>query len=98
MGRFFPVYIHSWLSGQFSGSQAGYGTTFRSTGGYQKAGTSSLRGLLEGSLQLVSDFIGARRNIDLDFLHKKTTKKFENHQRSFNFRTFKNINLVTLTL
>jgi hypothetical protein len=43
IGRFFPVYIHSRLSEQFSGSQAGYGTTFRDTGGYQKAGTSSLK-------------------------------------------------------
>jgi hypothetical protein len=42
IGRFFPVYIHSRLSEQFSGSQAGYGKTFRDTGGYQKAGTSSL--------------------------------------------------------
>jgi hypothetical protein len=42
-GRFFPVYIHSRLSKQFSGSQAGYRTTVRDTGGYQKAGTSSLK-------------------------------------------------------
>jgi hypothetical protein len=28
IGRFFPVYIHSRLSEQFSGSQAGYGKTF----------------------------------------------------------------------
>jgi hypothetical protein len=34
IGRFSPVYIHSRLSEQFSGSQAGYGTTFRDTGGY----------------------------------------------------------------
>jgi hypothetical protein len=31
IGRFFPVYIHTLLSEQFSGSQAGYGTTFRET-------------------------------------------------------------------
>ncbi len=42
IGQLFPLYIHSRLSEQFSGSQAGYGTTFRDTGGYQKAGTSSL--------------------------------------------------------
>jgi hypothetical protein len=42
IGQFFPVYIHSRLSEQFSGSQAGYGTTFRDTGGYQKSGISSL--------------------------------------------------------
>jgi hypothetical protein len=42
-GPFFPVYIHSRLSEQFSGSEAVYGTTFRDTSGYQKAGTSSLK-------------------------------------------------------
>jgi hypothetical protein len=40
IGRFFPEYIHGRLSEQFSGSQAGFGTTFRDTGGYQKAGTA----------------------------------------------------------
>jgi hypothetical protein len=30
------VYIHSRLSEQFSGSQAGFGTTFKGKGGYQK--------------------------------------------------------------
>ncbi len=39
----FPVYIHSRLSEQFSGSQAGYGTTFIDIGGYQKDGTRSLK-------------------------------------------------------
>jgi hypothetical protein len=43
IGQFFPVYIHSRLSEQFSGSQSGYETTFRDTGGYQKARTSSLK-------------------------------------------------------
>jgi hypothetical protein len=42
-GKFLTVYIHSRLSEQFLGSQAGYGTTFRDTGGYQKAGTRSLK-------------------------------------------------------
>jgi hypothetical protein len=35
--------IQSRLSEQFSGSEVGYGTTFRDTGGYQKAGTNSLK-------------------------------------------------------
>jgi hypothetical protein len=43
IGHLFPVYIHSQLSEQFSGSQAGYGTTFRDTGRYQKAGTSCMK-------------------------------------------------------
>jgi hypothetical protein len=47
IGKFFPVSIHSRLSKQFSGLQAGYGTTFKGTVDYQKAGTSSLKGLLE---------------------------------------------------
>jgi hypothetical protein len=35
------VYIHSRLYEQFSVAQAAFGTTFRNTGSYQKAGTSS---------------------------------------------------------
>jgi hypothetical protein len=31
IGRFFPVYINCQLWEQFSGLQAGYGTTFRDT-------------------------------------------------------------------
>jgi len=37
------VYIQGWISEQFLGSQAAFGTTFRVTGGYRKAGTSSLK-------------------------------------------------------
>jgi hypothetical protein len=51
------------------------GTAFRDTGGYQKAGTSSLKRVTGRNFTLVSDFIEASRNIYLDFLHKKTTKK-----------------------
>jgi hypothetical protein len=43
IGQVFLVYIHSRLSEQFSESQAGFGTTFKGTGGYQKARTSSLK-------------------------------------------------------
>jgi hypothetical protein len=39
----FRLSLHSRLSEQFSGSQFGYGTTFRDTDGYQKAGTNSLK-------------------------------------------------------
>ncbi len=41
------------------------------------------RGLLVGISQIVSDFIEASRNFDSVFLHKKTTKNYENHQRPF---------------
>ncbi len=41
--NFFLVYIHSRFSEQFSESQARFGTTFKATGGYQKAGTSFLK-------------------------------------------------------
>jgi hypothetical protein len=50
-------------------SPAGYGTTFRDTGGYQNARTSLCKGLLKGISQLVSDLIGASRNFYFDFLH-----------------------------
>jgi hypothetical protein len=43
IGQFCQVYIPSRLSEQFSESQVGFGTTFKGTGGYQKAGTSSLK-------------------------------------------------------
>jgi hypothetical protein len=43
IGRFCPVNIHSQLSEQYSGSQAGYRKTFQDSGGYQKAGKSSLK-------------------------------------------------------
>jgi hypothetical protein len=39
--------------------------------------------LLERISQLVSDFIEASRPFVLNFLHKKTTKNYENNQRSF---------------
>jgi hypothetical protein len=45
IGQFFLMFIQSRLSEQFSGSQVGYETTFRDTGGYQKAGTNSLKGV-----------------------------------------------------
>jgi hypothetical protein len=68
------VYIHSRLPENFSESQAGFGTTFKGTGGYQKAGTSSLKRVTGRNFTtvLISDFIVASRNFILDFLHKKT--------------------------
>jgi hypothetical protein len=39
IGRFSPVYIDGQLT--FSGSHAAFGTTFRVTFGYKKAGTNS---------------------------------------------------------
>ncbi len=54
---FLSLYIRSRLSEQFSGSQVGFETTFKDTGGFQKAGISSLKRLLEGMSQLVNDFI-----------------------------------------
>jgi hypothetical protein len=82
------MYIHSRLSEvseQFSGSQAGYGTTFRDTGGHHKAGTSSLKRVtgMNFTMSMVSDFVEASRNFNLDLLHKKTTSNCENHKRSF---------------
>jgi hypothetical protein len=49
------------------------------TGGYRKAGTSFVKGLVEGFLQLGSDFIEASRNFILDVLHKKIAKNCEKH-------------------
>jgi hypothetical protein len=55
-------------------------------GGYQKAGTSSLKSVTgKENSQVVSDFIEASRNFIFDFLHKITTKNFENHKYYFDF-------------
>jgi hypothetical protein len=42
IGQFSLVCIHGRLAEKFSGSQADFETTFRITGGYQKAGTNFL--------------------------------------------------------
>ncbi len=47
-----------------------------------KAAIESQNSSLEGFSQLVCDFIEASRNFILHFLHKKTAKNCENHQRS----------------
>jgi hypothetical protein len=40
--RFSLLYIHGWLSENFSGSKVAFRKTFRVTSGYLKDGTSSL--------------------------------------------------------
>jgi hypothetical protein len=75
------VFFHRWISEQFLESKAGFGTTFKGTASYQKAGTRSLK-RVTGISQLVNDFIESR-NFILDFLDKKTTENCENHKRSF---------------
>jgi hypothetical protein len=66
IGQLFPVYIHSRLSEQFSGSQAGYRRLSESRNKFPS--------LLEGISQLVCDFIKASKNFNLDFLRKKKLK------------------------
>jgi hypothetical protein len=48
-----------------------FGTTFRVTVGYLRAGTSSFKELLEEFSELVCDFKEASRNFILNSLHKK---------------------------
>jgi hypothetical protein len=82
--QFFPVYMQSRLSEQFSGSQAGIGTTFRDTGGYQKAGTSSLKRVTGMNFTItVVSYVEASRNFNLDFHHKKKFLNCENHKLTF---------------
>ncbi len=85
IGQFFLVYIHSRLSEQFSESQVGFWiwTVLEAQAAIRKPEQALWRGLLEGISQLVIDFLEASRNFILEFLHKKTTKKFENQERSF---------------
>jgi hypothetical protein len=60
-----------------------FGTTIRVTAGYQKAGTTSLKGVSGRIFTFSRYFIEASRNFILDFLHKKASKSSENRQRSF---------------
>jgi hypothetical protein len=78
------LYINSQLSNnrtieQFSGSQAVYRTTFKDTGGYQKAGTSSLKRVTGRNFTtaVVSDFIEASRNFYLGVPSQKDNKKLK---------------------
>ncbi len=87
IGKFFLVYIHNRIQEQFLESR----TTFKGTGGYQKAGTSSLK-TFTGRNFRISVFIEASRNFILDFLHKRQLKIVKSaHSKSTvsNFRTFK---------
>ncbi len=99
IGRFFPVYIHSRLSEQFSRLQTGFGTTFRDTGGYQKAGNKLSEEGYWKEFHNYSDFVEASRNFILDFLHKKTIKivLIQKVLLKF-FGPSKNIHLVALFL
>jgi hypothetical protein len=47
IGKFFSSVHSPPVSEQFSGSETDYKTTFGDTGGYQKAGTSSLKRVTE---------------------------------------------------
>jgi hypothetical protein len=79
-------YVHSW----FTGSKAAFGATFRVTGGFQKAGTSSLMRVTGKFSQLVSNFMEAK-------ICEKHQRSFKKH--FFDFRTLNiNIYLVTISL
>jgi hypothetical protein len=51
-----------------------FGTNFRITGGFRKAGTSFLKRVSVMTSQLVSEFIVASRNFLFNFLRKKPPK------------------------
>jgi hypothetical protein len=74
------VYIHGRLSEQFSVSQAAFGTTFRVTGGYRKAGTSFMKRVTGRIFTKVLKRINQK--LYLDFLHKEAAKNCKNYQRS----------------
>ncbi len=91
IGWFSPVYIHGRLSEEFSESQAAIGMTFRVAGNYRKAGKAPWI-LDTGRIFTISKyFIEVSRNFILDFLHKKTAKNGENHQRAFKGSEFAGI-------
>ncbi len=73
---FLCTYIHSRLSEQFSRSQAGYGTTFRDTGSYQKAWTSSLKRVTRRNFTISKWFHRSKQKLLFGFPTQKSTKIF----------------------
>jgi hypothetical protein len=76
------------LSGQFSGSQASFGTTLRGTIGYRKAGWNKLPE--EGHWKDFHNqrFHQSKQNLYFGFISQKTAKKCENPQRSYKKNCF----------
>jgi hypothetical protein len=67
------VYIHDLFTEQFSGSWAAFGTTFRITGGYQKAGTSSLKRVTERILAISKGF-SSKPKLHFEFSSEKESQ------------------------
>jgi hypothetical protein len=83
VGQLSPASINGRFSEKFSGHRRLSEQVLESYAASRKPEQTPWKGLLEGFLQLVKDFIEASRNLILDFLYKKTAKNCENHQRSF---------------
>jgi hypothetical protein len=78
------MYIPGRLShGDNVQDEAAFGRTLESQAAIRNREEDSCRGLLEGFSKLVSDLMEASRNFILDFLHMKTIKYCEYHQRSY---------------
>ncbi len=75
IGQFFLVYIHSWLSEQFSESQASFGTTFKGTGSYQKAGKSSLKRVTGRNFTISKWFHRSKQKLHFGFPSQKDNWK-----------------------
>ncbi len=71
IGRFILVFIHSWLLEQFSESQAGFGTTFKGTSGYQKAGTRSLKRITGRNFAISKVFHRCKQKLHFGFPSQK---------------------------
>ena len=65
--QFFLVYIHSRLSEQFPESQAGFGTTFKGTGSYQKTGTSSPKRVTGRNFTIRYEFHRSKQKLHFGF-------------------------------
>jgi hypothetical protein len=68
-------YIHSRLSEQFSESQAGFGKTIKGTGGYQKAGTSSLKRVSGRNFTISKRFHRSKQKLHFAFPSQKRQLK-----------------------
>ncbi len=87
--------VHSWPAFKtISESQAGFRTTFKGTGGYQKAGTSSLKKVTGRNFTIMKWFHRSKQKFHFVFplkKLKKTTENCEYHKRPFKKSTLSRI-------
>jgi hypothetical protein len=99
------ISVHAFLSSDWSVFPSVHSQQAFGTGGYQKAGTSSLKRVTGRKFTISKWFHKSKQKLQFGFLSQKDKKNWENHRGSFkkfyvsisrNFKT--NIHLVTIPL